>query len=222
LSLAEVTPILARIPCSALDSSVLGHDLKVQGYLSSSFGEEQLKERLAKVPGMSNLSIDVQQVGDDKCRVVQEFAPYWTRNHLAGAAASIHTRASNAVLSEGDALVVDITTPAYDSYVYIDYYVLDGSVAHLVPNPRAKANQAPASYKATIGGLGNWVISKPFGKEMIVLLITPVPLFESVRPASEPAADYLRAVEKQLQQMAAKHERDKIVADFVQITTKAK
>ena len=222
LSLAEVTPMLSSIPCSALVPSVHEHDLKVQGFLSSSFGETKLKEKLAKVPGMSNLNVDVQQVSDDKCRVVQEFAPFWTRNRLADTTATIRTRAANAELTEGDALIVDITTPPYDSYVYVDYYVLDGSVAHLVPNPQAKANQAPASYKASIGGLGNWVISKPFGTEMIVLLITPVPLFDTVRPASEPAADYLRAVDHQLQQLAAKHGRDKIVADVVQITTKAK
>jgi eukaryotic-like serine/threonine-protein kinase len=222
LTLASVTPILSQVPCAALAPSASDHELQVQGYLPASFGVPILKEKLSSVPGMTTLKLDVQEVNDDKCKVVQAFAPYWITNRQAATPAAIHTRATNAQLTEGDPLIVDIETPSYESYVYVDYYALDGSVAHLVPNPRAKANQAPANYKATIGGLGNWVISKPFGTELIVLLITPAPLFDAVRPASEPAAEYLKAAEKQLQLMATKQKSNKIVADFVQITTKAK
>jgi hypothetical protein len=100
--------------------------------------------------------------------------------------------------------------------------VLDGSVVHLVPSARAKQNQAPPNYMATIGSLGNWVISQPFGNELIVLLTTPVPLFQQLRPESESREDYLRAVGKQLEQIAAQHDREKILVDFVQITTKAR
>ncbi len=118
--------------------------------------------------------------------------------------------------------MVDIKTPGYDAYVYVDYYVLDGNVAHLVPNPRALAHQAPANYTVTVGSLGNWVVSKPFGTELIVLLVTPVPVFDGVRPEIESRSDYLRAVEKQLAQIAAKYGKEKITVDFVRITTKAR
>ena len=49
------------------------------------------------------------------------------------------------------------------------------------------------------------MVAKPFGSELIVLLITPAPLFDSLRPDSEPQGDYLRAVEKQLTQLAGKY-----------------
>ncbi|RJG05551.1 DUF4384 domain-containing protein [Noviherbaspirillum cavernae] len=231
LSLAAVAPILARVPCSALLPTVRERELQVKGYLPASFGVPRLKEMLGKVPGMNSLNLEVQEVGDDKCNVIQAFAPYWLKNRQAAtatsatsaaSAASVRARSPDAVLTEGEPLIVDITTPAYASHVYVDYYVLDGSVAHLVPNPRARANQAPANYKAAIGSLGNWVISKPFGTELIVLLATPAPLFDSIRPESESGAAYLKAVEKQLQQMAAKHGAEKIAVDFLQITTKAK
>ena len=178
---------------------------------------------LSAVPGVTSLNLDVRQVGDDACSVINAFAPYWTRNRQAGQGASIRTKAPNAELTEGDPLMVDITTPGYDSYVYVDYYVLDGHVAHLVPNLRARAHQAPPNYTATIGSLGNWVVSKPFGTELIVLLVTPAPLADDIRPELESSrADYLRAVEKQLGQIAAKYGPDRIAVDFVQITTKAR
>ncbi|HJV54018.1 MAG TPA: protein kinase, partial [Noviherbaspirillum sp.] len=220
LSLAAVTPVLERVPCSALAPSVQGHTLRVQGYLSRDVGVARLKDTLNAIPGVQALDLDVQPVGSDKCSVIQAYAPYWVHNRQAGGGASIHTKAARGELAEGDPLVVDVTTPGYLSYVSVDYYVLDGSVVHMVPSPRAKANQAPPNYAATIGSLGNWVIAKPFGNELIALLVTPVPLFDGLRPEIEPREDYLRAVQGRLRQIADKHGKDKIVADFVQITTR--
>jgi serine/threonine protein kinase len=220
-SLASIAPLLARVPCSALIPAVQGHELRVQGYVPKSFGIERLKSMLGEAPGVTSVNLNVQQVGDHECGVIDTLAPYWKSSRQTGStAATVRTRASNAELTEGQPLIVDITTPGYDSNVYVDYYVLDGNVAHLLPNARAQANQAPPHYAAAIGTLGNWVISKPFGTEMIVLLTTPVPLFEGLRPEYERGADYLRAVEKRLGDIAAKHGVDRIAVDFVQITTR--
>lgn len=222
LTLGSVTPILSGIPCSALLPEVRDQSLQVRGYLPASVGVDRLKEMLSGAPGLKTLDVDVQQVSDDKCAAINAFASYWARNRQAGTAVSIRTKQPNAELIEGDYLILDITTPAYDSYVNVDYYAFDGGVVHLVPSPRVKDNQAPPNYAATIGSLGNWVVSKPFGTDLIVLLITPAPLFDRIRPESESAADYLRAVETRLGQIAARHGQEKIVVDFVQITTRAR
>jgi serine/threonine protein kinase len=220
LSIASVTPVLAVVPCSALTASVDGHVLRVQGYLPERVGAAGLQRVLGAVPGLQRLSLDVQPLADDKCDTIRTLAPYWLSNRTLPQPASIRTKAQSAQLTEGDPLVVDIKTPGYDSYVNVDYYVLDGSVVHLVPSRRARDNQAPPSYAATIGSLGEWAISKPFGSELIVLLVTPAPLFEHLRPESEPRADYLAALDKQLKQMSAKYGADRVAADIVQITTR--
>jgi eukaryotic-like serine/threonine-protein kinase len=222
LSLATITPLLARVPCSALLPAIRDHELQVQGYVPTSFGIERLRNMLNTAPGVTSLNLNVQQVGEHECGVINALAPYWksSRQGSAAPAATVRTRTPNAELTEGQPLVVDITTPGYDSNVYVDYYVLDGGVAHLLPNVRAKDNQAPPHYTATIGSLGNWVISKPFGTELIVLLATPVPLFDGVRPEVERGADYLKMIEKRLGDIAAKHGADRIAVDFVQITTR--
>jgi hypothetical protein len=54
---------------------------------------------------------------------------------------------------------------------------------------------------------------------MIVLLATPAALFDTIRPDSESRADYLRAVEKRLGEIADKFGREKIAVDLVQIDT---
>ena len=222
-SLASIAPVLAGLPCSALTASVEGHGVRVGGYLPHEVGDDRLAWMLRGVPGVENVRLDgVQRVSDDKCPMIKLFAPYWIRNRQAGGAAAVRTRQANAELTEGDPLIVDIRTPGQDSYVYVDYYALDGAVAHLVPNPRAKANQAPPNYSAAVGSFGDWVISKPFGTELVVLLTTPVPLFDTIRPAVEPRAEYLRLLDRQLEKIAAKYGNGRIAVDFVQIRTRAR
>ncbi|OAJ52167.1 protein kinase [Paraburkholderia ginsengiterrae] len=220
LTLAAVTPVLAQVPCSALSASTQDHSLTVRGYVSQRYGAAHLKDTLGTLPGVDTLALNVEPVADDKCDTIKALAPYWIHNWQAGHVAALHVRPPGGQLSDGDPLVVDVTTPGYDSYVNLDYYQLDGSVVHMVPSPRAKDNQAPPHYAATIGSAGDWVISKPFGSEMVVLLITPAPLFDKPRPESESRADYLRALDARLTQMGGKYGRDRIVADFAPITTK--
>ena len=220
LSIASVAPILAGVPCSALTAAVHDHTLQVQGFLPERFGIARLKDLLGKVPGVQVANVDVQQVGDDKCVVLKLLGPYWVTNRQAGGPASIHTREADVALAEGDPLILDMTTPGYASYVNIDYYLVDGNVVHVAPTMRGKENQAPPNYSATVGSQGEWVISKPFGTEMVVLLVTPAPLFNTMRPQNEATTDYLRAVDDRLQQMAIKYGPDRIAVDLIQITTK--
>ncbi|HEV3104087.1 MAG TPA: protein kinase [Trinickia sp.] len=224
LSLAAVLPVLAAQPCAALSASIDGAALRVHGYVEERAGVARLRDALAPLVGSQALSLDVQPVSEHNCDVVSAFAPYWASTHQAGSAAtgtSIRTKAPNGQLTEGSPLVLDVTTPGYDSYVNVDYYVLDGSVVHLVPSRRAKDNQAPPHYTATIGGMGDWVIGRPFGTEMIALVVTPAPLFDSLRPDAEPRASHLAAVKERLKQIAAKYGSAHIGVDFAQITTRA-
>ncbi|MGC3025750.1 protein kinase domain-containing protein [Burkholderia sp. DN3021] len=221
ISLASVTAALSRIPCSALDASVQDHVLQVRGYTEAGVGIGRVRTALSGMAGGQTANLDVRPVDAHNCEIVSALAPYWRSNRAASHAASIRTRAPDAHLAEGNPLVIDITTPGYDSYVNVDYYVLNGSVVHLVPSNRERDNQAPPNYAATIGSMGEWVIGKPFGTEMIVLLVTPAPLFDGMRPPSEPRAAYLAAIERQLKLFEAKYGEGRIAADFVQITTRA-
>jgi serine/threonine protein kinase len=225
LSLAAVKPVLTAMPCSALLASVKGDALQVSGYLGRWVGLARLRDALSAVPGVTSLNLDIRQFDDRYCDMVTALAPYWVSTHEPGsvaAGAAIVTTPPNAPLTEGSPLRLDVTTPGYNAYVNVDYYVLDGSVVHLVPSRREKDNQAPPNYAATIGSLGGWVIGKPFGTEMVTLVVTPAPLFDALRPDSEPHADYLSAMQDRLKRIAAQYGAAHIAVDFLQITTRAK
>jgi serine/threonine protein kinase len=221
---AAVNAALARIPCAALVGTVDGHTVSVAGLLATPPGPAGVKDQLAAMPGVAAVHLDVAQVARDKCPILATLGPYWSAYRQAGGGAAIRltgVHGPDARLMEGDSLMVDVTTPAAESYLAVDYYSLDGSVTHLLPNMRARDNRAPPNYTATVGSLGEWGIGRPFGAEMVVLMTTPTPLFDGLRPVSEPAAGYLADVGKRLDQMRA-NGTGRIAVEFLQIHTSAR
>jgi predicted Ser/Thr protein kinase len=220
-TLAAVSTILAGVPCSALSPAIDGRVVRVQGYLAHSVGPARLKTMLAALPGVSRVELTLHDVDEAKCPLMRVLGRYWVASRTAGVALRLNPgsgRAGNLVA--GDTLMVDVSTPDYQSYVSVDYFVLDGNVVHLLPNAAARENLAPPRYTATIGSLGNWVIGPPFGNEMLVLVTTSVPLFDGGRPDAEPGQAYLHALDERLATIAKAH--GAIAVDFLQITTHAR
>ena len=222
---AAVATILAGVPCSALVSAIDGRTVRVQGYLARSVGQARLKRMLAALPGTTRVDLALQEIGDDKCPLMGVLGRYWAAYRRAHGDATLRLNAASGKggdLAAGDTLMVDVVTPDFQSYVTVDYFVLDGHVVHLLPNAAARENTAPPRYTATIGSLGNWVIGPPFGTEMLVLVATPVPLFDAVRPDAEDRTAYLRALDERLGSIARAHGAGAIAVDFLQITTHAR
>jgi hypothetical protein len=223
-SLPAVSAALAELPCSALVATLKGRAVRVQGYLARSVGQARLKSTLAALPGVAEVELALHEVDEDKCGLMRVLGRYWVAHHTApGGAASLRLNpGGGSDLKEGDTLMVDVTTPNYQSYVAVDYFVLGGTVVHLLPNPVERETLAPPRYTATIGNLGNWMIGAPFGTEMLVLLATPVPLFDGIRPDPEAGPAYLAALDSQLGRISKSHGAAAIAVDFLQISTHAK
>ena len=223
LSLATVMPVLDQLPCSVFNVSVKEGAVQLQGYVSRQLDISKLEKQILALPGAKKFSANLKPVVDTKCPIVELYAPYWTGRSGAGPdSLTIQSTGKANELIEGEPLVVEIKTPAYESYVNVDYYSLDGGVVHMIPGPRARDNQAPPNYAATIGDLNEWTVSEPFGEEMVAVLMTPEPLFEQLRAEYETKTEYLAAVQEQLERITKKSGKDKITADFVMINTKPK
>jgi len=222
LSRASLAGVLNKLPCAVFNSSIKDGAVDLQGYVSRQLDVKLLEKDLLALPGARVVSLNLKKVDKEKCAVIELFAPYWARNQGANHHALIQTGREGNVFTEGDTLIVNITTPDYESYVNIDYHALDGGVVHMVPGPRARDNQAPANYNATIGDLGEWTVSEPFGTEMVTVVLTPQPLFETPRDEIETDSEYLAAVREQLDRIRKKSGKDKIAVDFVMIDTKSK
>jgi hypothetical protein len=108
---------------------------------------------------------------------------------------------------ENERVTVDLRQSAYDGYVYVDYYVIDGTVIHLLPNTREPSSGQPVSAGGSLR-LGEinppWLIGPPFGQELVTIISSPVPLYPGELPQTEPASEYLprlrRLIETNMQE----------------------
>ncbi len=217
----SVADLLKDVKCSAFDTALKDGVLKLRGFVPQGFDVQRLEKDLRALQGAKQIQTNLVRVEPINCMVIDLLGPYWVHNASTASGTSIRTREKNNQFTEGKPLVVEITTPAYETFVNLDYYSLDGGVVHMIPGPRAMNNLAPASYRAVIGDLGEWIVSEPFGKELVAILLTPRPLFNKVRDEYENQDDYLAAVRQQLERIAQGPGKDKITADFVYIETKS-
>lgn len=220
VSPAAAMQVLDRLPCVAARVSSKNGVLTLRGYVIEGTDVKQIRGDLLALGGAKTVNLHLGQLDKGQCGVVELYAPYWAINRKAGQDAFIKTRGDAREFVEGDPFAVTITTPPYESYVTIDYYSLDGEVVHMLPSKRAHRHQAPANYAATIGDLDEWMISMPYGTEMVTALFTPRPLFTSPRDEQEPTAEYLSAVKEQLSLIAKEFGEQLITADFVLVTTR--
>ena len=98
---------------------------------------------------------------------------------------------------EGDPLMVEVAGPPCDSHIYVDYFLQDGSVYHMMPSSTYRDNFVRAGQRSILGTPGSgvtWNVSPPFGTEMITIIAAPQRLLQSLRPEIESSQAYLSAL----------------------------
>ncbi|MEW6762506.1 MAG: protein kinase [Pseudomonadota bacterium] len=216
---ATLAAVLARIPCSALVATSGGNVVDVQGVVSKTEGAAGVRDRLAALPGVATVNLDVQEVAPANCPVVNAFAPYWLAHRQAGGGAQLQLAGkSSATLAEGDSLMVEVATPGSESFMTVDAYLADGNVIHLLPNALALDNRAPPGHRATIGRPDEWRIGSAPGSELLVVLVTtPDPLFATLRREAEPVPGYLSDLGANLEQMRTRAGAGRIGVAFLRV-----
>ncbi|MGZ8197534.1 MAG: DUF4384 domain-containing protein [Burkholderiales bacterium] len=119
--------------------------------------------------------------------------------------------------------MAEATAADFQGYMYIDLYDPEGSVAHMLPNAKEKKNQLPPRQRIVVGddpmfGM-QWDVVPPFGRHMLVVMVSRTPLFNKDRRQVESAADYLRALRERL---SGKAGDEALVAHYSVIEIKPK
>ena len=97
----------------------------------------------------------------------------------------------------GQTMVLDLAAPDYDAYLYVDFFDADGQVIHLVPNETVPLKLRPAKTAMHVGAADagepflHITIGPPYGQEIAAAFAASAPLYDGLRPMSEPAAPYL-------------------------------
>ncbi len=221
-TLGDVQAVLDEVTCSALVASALGRSVTVSGYAAGSVELAGAEQRLGGLPGVGDVTMEVTTVDRSYCRLLEFYAPYWKVNRIQKLGTAITTPKPGNVFEDGEALVLEVAAPLFGSYVYVDYYLRDNYVIHLLPDQPSEPVRLDAGEWTSLGEQGNWVVSPPFGQEMIAVIAAPFPLSAVNRQVRESDADYLAALHERLTADSAGTEGRPVTADFVFITTKPK
>jgi serine/threonine protein kinase len=167
--------------------------IRLAGHVSTRHDLDRLRAAVAAIPNIGTVHFDVGLMAWPYCEVSAK---------LTGLIGQSGRDAPTLSLGEtdphlGDRLVIDGHAPAFDGYVYVDYYGSDGQVIHLLPTARDRFNLKPLRNHFVLGCPPTGVavaLDKPPGQRLITLIATSKPLFAELRPGTEPARNYLGSV----------------------------
>jgi hypothetical protein len=106
--------------------------------------------------------------------------------------------------AQGDQMVLDLAAPDYDAYIYVDFFDANGDVTHLVPNETVPLTLRDAKSAMRVGAQDagepylSITIGPPYGQEIAAAFAASTPLYDGVRPISEPAEPYLAWMAEQV------------------------
>lgn len=204
---------LSDVPCARLRAVDRESTVAVQGYSGDA---ESLSRALESLRAQWRVPISADQVSLDRqyCDPLELLKPYVQANSDGRLGLTLFGRGAETPLREGDALILTVTSPDENSYLYVDYWSLDGNVVHMLPNPTYRAGR-PSAREITLGdggAGGRWTIGKPFGTELITAVATPNALFTSPRPEVEPSQAYLTDLRKALAKRSKQRPSVSVVA----------
>lgn len=181
----------AGYDCAAVTYGIAAdHSVRLAGHVATAQDLSRLRAAVAGIPNIGEVHFDVGLMPWPYCEVSAKLAgvisqPGRDAPTLSPGAKDVHI---------GDRLVVDGHAPAFDGYVYVDYYGSDGQVVHLLPTARDRFNLKPLRNHFLLGcpPTGTAIaLDKPPGQRLMTLIATSKPLFAEIRPSTEPARDYL-------------------------------
>ena len=106
------------------------------------------------------------------------------------------------VFRDGDYVIVEIAPLAEDRFVAVDYFVHDGQVLHMYPNPSRQDNLLSRGARLRLGAPDGdeqaCRIGSPFGDDLLLVITSERPLYAGLRPIVEDTAGYLEYLEQRL------------------------
>lgn len=227
LATAEVTPVLDRMadcgPLALPGATPVGFgpdsDIVVTGRVADTVTRVELFDALRDIAGPRNVVLDIEVLNPTLCLI---------ETHLPNApAGDIGVEYTVGDRNEpnpsgrffvGENPVIDIVLPAdvVDGYLTVSILDVSGNVFHLLPNLNRQDNSVAAlragrsgdvsvrvayglQEAAQNGLLAFRVDDSALGKSKVIVLHSAEPLFDGLRPTSESAVGYARALQEHVE-----------------------
>jgi hypothetical protein len=222
--LTELAKVLGQFKCSQLTAKMTkGAQVVISGHVSTAQDLELLNSQIAPLGRNVSLNNEAEVRGWPFCEALEVL-------HEAGGAGANpnrlpivgpHEHGASYVKDER-LVVMAQATSIYDGYLYVDFIQHDGKVLHM----RAEGQLDGKTKRGQRLLLGTeaekYLISAPFGTEMLVAISSPTPLFEKARPQVEDAKRYLQDLQEALSRAKSANVLQPVVSNYQFITTQTK
>jgi hypothetical protein len=193
---AELAAVTAGYHCASLDFAVgADRSVRISGYAASPDDIAKIRQAVGSIDGIAKLDFTVQLRMWPHCEITAMLRNLIARPQRAATSLALLPTSDAAHL--GEPLVIDVRTPSFDGYVYIDYFDRQGQVLHLFPNSRDRLTFRPARNHLVLGRppfARCWVLGGITGEQLVTLVAAPEPLFLVPRAEVEDAHAYLPAL----------------------------
>lgn len=190
---------LGALPCAVLDVAVDGTGrLTISGTTAQVADPSRIQQLVESVADGRPFVTRVGLANRSLCEPLDLIAPLRALNAGQTAPSSLiatQIGASDGAYVAGQALQVEVKAPGPALILQVDYFMVDGTVVHLLPNPLETSGKVAAGKTRRLGdpmaGGRYWTVGPPFGVELIMVVATETPLFATPRLEAESASAYL-------------------------------
>ncbi len=217
----ELNQALAQIDCASLDGRISATgSASISGTVPDSEQKAKLIRLAERLFPNTQPGVTVEIVPPPLCRSLAGFQSMRVAGLLSEGGLSLRLNNGSSQLRQGDPIKLEVRSPDYPVNLRIDYFSLDGQVAHLAPDSGRPAPKLAAGTTHLFGNPANGEVwnagGAPFGTELITVIATPVPLdLGASRPKVELAADYLHDVQRALGRISVSSGQPNIVVTLL-------
>jgi len=210
----EVQRVADSVECGSIKTTVSDKgDVSLIGFAGEEKAVNAVVEKLKEIPGVRNVSSNIQFQPWPLCEARKTLELTTSNTRRLSISLSGQTKAD---LSEGDKLAFDLKLETKGAYLYLDYLQANGEAVTLERGLQVTGTKA---LRLPPGGK-QFVVQAPYGAEMLVVILSPNPLFER-GTKYENDREYLSALRQALLGLSVS-ERAQVTSATVSIKTSGK
>lgn len=203
----EAQAVIARLECSQINVTVSSAGvLTLRGTIGSMEKLQSAQRDLSRLEGVTKIEAQVRPAPWPLCEAYQTLS---MTGHDNGVIRISLPGKKNPVLTDGERVAFDIKMPDNSGYVYVTYLQASGDAVPLVWGDAYTSGQM-----LKLGqGAKRFVISEPFGDELVVVITSSKPLFDAPAPGSDDR-NFLSLLRQTLLQLSASEKSRVLTATF--------
>jgi hypothetical protein len=217
----ELNEALAQMDCASLRSQISAQgSVSISGTVPDGGQKTKLVQLAGRLFPNGRPEVTVDIVPPPLCRSVVELQVMRAAGLIGDGGLRMRLNNGSSQLRQGDPMRLEIQGPAYATNLRIDYFSLDGQVAHMKPEGGEPAPKLAAGTTHLFGNPANGELwnagGAPFGTELITVIATSVPLdLGASRPKVELATGYLRDLNRTLGRISVPSGQPNVIATLL-------